>query len=191
MKKLFLILCLILSCSAMYAQEETETAKVSTFEKFLSKTGTFVRLTEYKLPDVVKGTWKSYAMTADLRKITSENEDMWFLHIEKERYQRSNAIANIAQSDLEDLLHAVEVLEQVLVNTPGLGEADYIEEKFTTKDDFRMGFYISKNKKGEEETKWFINLNTNISGASYAFDTPEQIKALFQNAISSIATYSK
>lgn len=130
-------------------------------------------------------------MTADLRKITSENEDMWFLHIEKERYQRSNAIANIAQSDLEDLLHAVEVLEQVLVNTPGLGEADYIEEKFTTKDDFRMGFYISKNKKGEEETKWFINLNTNLSGASYAFDTPEQIKALFQNAISSIATYSK
>ncbi len=74
--------------------------------------------------------------------------------------------------------------------TNGLGNADYIEEKFTTKDDFRFGFYISRNKKGEEEAKWFINLNTNLSGASYAFDSPEQIKALFENAISAIANYS-
>jgi hypothetical protein len=179
-----------MSCFITYAQEEAESAKASTFEKFLSKTGTFVRLTEYKLPDVVKGTWKSYAMTADLRKLSSENEDIWFLHIEKESYQRNNAVANIAQSDLEDLLRAVEVLQQVFANTNGLGNADYIEEKFTTKDDFRFGFYISRNKKGEEEAKWFINLNTNLSGASYAFDSPEQIKALFENAISAIANYS-
>lgn len=190
MKKILLILCLLMSTTLVYAQEE-ESSKVTTFEKFLSKTGTFVRLTEYKLPDVVKGTWKSYAMTADFRKITSDNEDVWFLHIEKERYQRSNAVANIAQSDLEDLLHAVQVLEQVFANTNGLGDADYIEEKFTTKDDFRFGFYITKNKKGEIETKWFINLDTNLSGATYAFDTPEQIKTLFENAIEAIATYSK
>lgn len=72
-----------MSCFITYAQEEAESTKASTFEKFLSKTGTFVRHTEYKLPDVVKGTWKSYAMTADLRKLSSENEDIWFLHIEK------------------------------------------------------------------------------------------------------------
>lgn len=191
MKKILLFLTLLMSYSIMFAQEETEPTKVSTFEKFTSKTGSFVRLTEYKLPDVVKGSWKSYAMTADLRKVSSDNDQIWFLRIEKERYQRSNVIANIAQKDLEDLLHAVEVLEQVLAKNPGLGDADYIEEKFTTNDDFRMGFYITRNKKGEEETKWFINLNTNVSGGSYAFDTAEPIKTLFQNAITAIANYSK
>lgn len=53
MKKILLILCLLMSTTLVYAQEE-ESSKVTTFEKFLSKTGTFVRLTEYKLPDVVK-----------------------------------------------------------------------------------------------------------------------------------------
>lgn len=188
MKKIFLIFYILVSYSVLYAQDES--TKISTFDNLLSKTGTFVRLTEYKLPDVVKGTWKSYAMTAELRKVTSDNKDNWFLHIEKQRYQQSNAVANIPQTDLENLLHAVDVLEQVYVNSV-LDEADYIEEKFTTNDNFILGFYMSRNKNREDEVKWFINLNSNLSDASYTFDSSEQIKVLFENAISAVANYSK
>ncbi|TFU95042.1 hypothetical protein E4T81_00470 [Barnesiella sp. WM24] len=196
MKKVLLLFMLIFSVTCSFAQTEEEVSKkISSYEQFTSKTGTLIRYTEFDLPDIVKGSWKSYAMTANLRKVTIGDNVRWYLHIEKERYQRSNISVYIPQSDLEELLRAVDQLEVIYGELSNIGEATYVEEKFETNDDLRIGFYIDRKvkKNGEEEItkKWFLNLDYRLYGGTKFFDSSAELKNCFSTALEAISNYSR
>ena len=197
MKKfIFLFLTLFFSSLISYAQTNDENSgKKSSYEEFISKTGTLVRYTEYPLPDIVKGSWKSYATSALLRKVTIGDDNKWYLNLTKERYQLSDLSVFIPSEDLTELLRATEQLEKIYESLDDIGEATYVEEKFETKDDLRIGFYIqkqvSKNGNATLKKKWFMNLNTNYRGGSNFFDTSVELKSCFQTALDAISQYSE
>ena len=74
---------------------------------------------------------------------------------------------------------------KTLSASDGTGEADYMENKFRTKDGSYIGYYISKNKAGDKEPTWYFNINGYNGGILY-FTSADTLLDCFTGAISKI-----
>lgn len=179
MKKILLILALIIP-SVSFAQNETKKSQ-TTFEKFTSSLGSIMKFVDYELPDL-----KSQYANANviIRKVTAGGQGECFLKVEFTDYSKSNYSAFIASDDVFELKKALDELKKLSEND-GTGDASYLENKFTTRDNLKMGYYIEKKKSGDKAPVWFINLE-GYNRSSLYFDDATALSSLFENAINKI-----
>lgn len=172
-KKLVLIL-MIANCCILFAQEakkeiEKEKTKI---DVFTSKTGTVIKFTDYNLTRLKT----SYASSeARIRKISSGTASTYFFQIVKSG-QYSNSTASIEYSDLLEVIKALSSLKNE-VEKDIASNSDYLENKFTTVDGFKVGYLISKGK-----ATWYIQLEKYGSDNTLFIDKVETIETSFEEA---------
>ncbi|NNT71674.1 hypothetical protein HKT18_05530 [Flavobacterium sp. IMCC34852] len=175
MKKIITILLIALLTSiSSYAQDvkkEIEKEKTK-MDVFASKTGTIIKFTDYNLNRIKT----SYASSeARIRKISSGTSSTYFFQIVKSG-QYSNSTASIEYSDLLEVIKALSSLKNE-VEKDITANPDYLENKFTTVDGFKVGYLISKGK-----VTWYIQLEKYGSDNTLFIDKVETIEASFEEA---------
>lgn len=179
MKKLLLLIALMMPM-ASFAQGEEKKDK-TTFEKFTSSIGSIVKFIDYKMP-VLETSYERAQVT--VRKVTNNNSSQCFLKIEFTNYNKREYSAFIAYEDVVELAKALEQLK-TLAENDGTGDANYLENKFRTKDRLYLGYYIDKNKNGDKAPTWFISLEGYTSSNLY-FKSAEPLLETFNTAINKI-----
>ena len=180
-------------------EENVNSSKQTTFEKFTSTIGAIVKFKDYKLPDVTgkigSGLLAStYTVHAEVRQVMIGNETSLFLRLTYQGYQRPERVAFIAYEDVVEIEKALtELVKQSENDTTG--DAYYLENKFKTKDDFHIGYYISKStsKKGEEsnELRWYVDLDNRYNYSTAFFPNSNGLIELFNSAIQKMNELSK
>lgn len=128
----------------------------------------------------------NYIVHAEVREVIINNESSFFLRL---TYQASGYSERVAFIAYEDVIEIDKALSELInqSTTDSTGDATYLENKFKTKDNFHIGYYIQKNvsKKGEEsnELKWYIDLDSRYNHSTAFFPNPDGLKALFSTAI--------
>lgn len=157
--------------NAQDAKKEAENVKTK-MDVFSSKTGVITKFIDTKLPNL--STTYSNAETR-IRKVKSGNIETYFYQIEKEGKYGSST-ASIEYSDLLEVIKAIKTLKTD-VNADIASNPDYMENKFTTVDDFQVGYFISKDK-----ATWYISLEKYGSDKTLFLSDGEVIDAAFTNA---------
>lgn len=161
MRIAFLFVCsVLLSTTTAFPQEQKETinSDISSLERFLSKTGEMVLVTDYKLPDINMGL--SGVLEAKVRKATIATETKYYYSLQKER-QFSSMNWFVEYADLLEMMKAVTVLKSSFLADVN-EKAFYKENRFMTKDKFRVGYFIEDNK-----AQWFITADRSINTSLY------------------------
>jgi hypothetical protein len=142
--KFFLSILAILLFANSYSQDinkEAEKEKTK-IDVFYSKTGSIIKFTDYKITGI-KSLYDGQTETR-VRKIKSGTLVSYFFQIEK-KGKYNTAIASIEYSDLLEVIKALTPLksevEKDIVSNP-----EYLENKFTTVDGFKVGYFVSKGK---------------------------------------------
>lgn len=193
MKNILLVIAFLMPM-AIFAQNEDESpssSKQTTFEKFTSAYGQIVKFKDYDLPDVTGkiGSGMSavtYTVHVKVREVMVGNNKSLFLHLSRKPYERPERVAFIAYEDVVEISKALtELVKQS--NNDSTGDANYLENKFRTKDDFYIGYYIDKtvSKKGEEsnELRWYVCLDDRYNYSTAFFPNPDGLVSLFETAI--------
>ena len=172
-------------------EESVSEKKQTTFEKFTSTIGHIVKFKDYKMSDVSGKIGSgmlatNYTVHAEIRQVMIGNETSLFLRLTYQGSGYSERVAFIAYEDVVEINKALtELISQS--STDSTGDAYYLENKFKTKDNFYIGYYIQKNvsKKGEEsnELKWYVNLDDRYNHSTAFFSNPDGLKSLFSLAI--------
>jgi hypothetical protein len=191
MKKFLLALALMMPLASFSQEEDSSKSTKTTFEKFTSKIGTIVKFKDYKLEDVTGKLGSglmatTYVVHGEVRQVFVGNESSLFLRLTYQGYQHPERVAFIAYEDVLEIDKALtELISQSL--TDSTGDAYYLENKFKTKDDFHIGYYIQKSvsKKGEEsnELRWYVDLDNRYNYSTAFFPSPDGLKAFFTSAI--------
>ncbi|WP_264520950.1 hypothetical protein [Flavobacterium sp. N1994] len=174
-----LLLFLLIGTLTSFAQDtkkESEPIKTK-MDAFTSKTGSIVKFLDYNL----QGIKISYGgkIETRVRKIISGTVSSYFFQIEKSG-QYSNSTASIEYLDLMEVIKAVKTLKQEVENDLA-SNPDYLENKFTTVDGFKVGYYISKGK-----INWYLKLEKYGSDNTVFIDNAELILNAFEEAKSKI-----
>ncbi|GAA3521015.1 hypothetical protein GCM10022393_39180 [Aquimarina addita] len=136
--------------------------------EFISKKGAIIRFEDLKLPNI-----KSAYEFAEsrIRKIEISDEKGLFLQISiSGKYDTKTS--SISYEDLIEIQNAMGVLQKLAQNDLST-ELDYIENKYTTKDEFIIGYYVSKNK-----LNWYMK----IEGSSLFSKNSEVFQQAFNLA---------
>ena len=191
MKKIVLVLALMMPFASFAQDEESSKSTKTTFEKFTSRIGTIVKFKDYKMEDVTGKVGSgllatTYTVHAEIRQVMIANESSLFLRLTYQGYQHPERIAFIAYEDVLEIDKALtELINQS--QSDSTGDAYYLENKFKTKDDFHIGYYIQKSvsKKGEEsnELRWYVDLDNRYNHSTAFFPSPDGLKTLFTTAI--------
>lgn len=179
MKKILFVIAFLIPVFT-FAQG-TEKGEKTTFEKFTSSIGSIVKFVDYKMP-ILTSDYEKAQIT--VRKVINDNSSQCFLKIEFKSYNNRDYSAFIAYEDVVELAKALEQL-QTLAENDGTGDANYLENKFRTKDKLYLGYYIDKNKKGDKEPTWFISLE-GYSSSNLYFKSAEPLLNTFKEAINKI-----
>ncbi|WP_117880274.1 hypothetical protein [Aureibaculum luteum] len=143
MKKLIMILLCSLFINGAFSQEIKEQKEEnSKMLDFVSKTGVLIKFEDYNLPNIKAMLYS--VVQSRIRKITSGNEEQFFLQISK-KGKYDTKTASIAYDDLLEVQKALIKLKsqsELDLNAT----SDYLENKFVSDDGFRIGYYINKNK---------------------------------------------
>lgn len=175
MKKLLTLLTLMLMLPMVTFAQVQEKKPQTTFEKFTSSLGIMMKFVDYGLPNVKSDYFEANAI---VRKVIKNNESQCFLRISFTDYDNRAHCAFIAYNDVVELKKALDELKKQVVNEV-TGEAYYLENKFTTRDNLEIGYYISKDKSGEKAPSWVIK----IDNESLFFKDALALSTLFDNAI--------
>lgn len=191
MKKVIIVLALMMPFVSFAQDEESSMSTKTTFEKFTSRIGTIVKFKDYKMESVTgklgSGLMAStYTVRAEVRQVMVGDDSSLFLRLTYQGYQQPERVAFIAYEDLLEIDKALtELISQS--QSDSTGDAYYLENKFKTKDDFHIGYYISKSvsKKREEsnELRWYIDLDNRYKYSTAFFPSPDGLKTLFTSAI--------
>lgn len=165
---------------ASFAQGDEKKEK-TTFEKFTSSIGSIVKFVDYKMP-ILETSYERAQVT--VRKVTNNNSSQCFLKIEFTNYNKREYSAFIAYEDVVELSKALEQLNNMAEND-GTGDANYLENKFRTKDGLYLGYYIDKNKNGDKAPTWFISLE-GFGASNLYFKSAEPLLNTFNSAIGKI-----
>lgn len=183
LKKLFCVSAIILMTALSYGQDvkkESETIKTK-MDVFASKIGSITKFVDYKLPHLSV----SYGSAETrIRKITNGASSAYFYQITKEG-KYSNSVASIEYTDLIELLKAVKVLKEEVINDIA-ANPDYMENKFVTVDGFQVGYYVSKGK-----ASWYIKLEKYGSDNTLFINDGDTIETAFTDAKSKIDELKK
>ena len=119
-----------------------------------------------------------------IRKINSGSLFSYFFQIEKQG-KYNNSTASIEQSDLLEVIKAISSLKME-VEKDILTNSDYLENKFTTVDGFKIGYMINKGK-----VTWFLQLEKYGSDNTIFIENLETIEKAFEEAKSKIEELKK
>lgn len=174
MKKILPILVLLLFINSYSQDTNKEAEKEKTkIDAFYSKTGSIIKFTDYKITGL-KSLYDGLTETR-IRKIKSGTLVSYFFQIEK-KGKYSNAIASIEYSDLLEIIKALSPLkseiEKDIASNP-----EYLENKFTTVDGFKIGYYVSKGK-----ATWYMKLEKYGSDNTIYIENIETIEKTFEEA---------
>lgn len=175
LKKSLIIVALSIISSSIFAQDVKKEAEVvkTKMEAFASKTGIITKFTDFKLPNL-KSTYGGSSETR-IRKVNSGNTATFFYQIEKTG-KYSNSTASIEYSDLLEVIKALKTLkadvEQDVTNNP-----DYLENKFTTIDGFKVGYFVNKGK-----ASWYLQLEKYGSDNTLFIENGETIEIALNDA---------
>lgn len=175
MKKLYFLLCLLLATTLTFSQEQKkELEKEKTkIDAFASKTGSIIKLSDYKLTGI-KTLYGGLSETR-IRKINSGSLVSYFFQIEKQgKYNTSTA--SIEQSDLLEVIKALNSLKTE-VEKDIATNSDYLENKFTTVDGFKIGYMVNKGK-----VTWFLQLEKYGSDNTIFIENLETVEKSFEEA---------
>jgi hypothetical protein len=156
MKKIVLVLALMMPFASFAQDEESSKSTKTTFEKFTSRIGTIVKFKDYKMEDVTGKVGSgllatTYTVHAEIRQVMIANESSLFLRLTYQGYQHPERIAFIAYEDVLEIDKALtELINQS--QSDSTGDAYYLENKFKTKDDFHIGYYIQKSVSKKERS---------------------------------------
>ena len=170
------IVLLLLSLSmSIYAQRGQVGEKILTtkYEEFISQSGTFIKFTDILLPPI--NQYYTDGISGVVRTFWGQNKNYYFLILTKSSLSEGPR-AMIEYSDLLELNKAfVKLLGEVDEDVKLRTEYDYLENKYVTNDNFKLGYYIEKKK-----AKWFVQFDpeTEVSRISYQND----LYKLLQNA---------
>ena len=192
MKKLIVFLVLLMPMIVIAQNNEiASSSKQTTFEKFSSTIGTIVKFKDYKLTSVSSKIGSGLAAThytvrAEVRQLIIDNNKTLFLHLTYQGYQEPKRSAFIAMEDVVEIEKALtELIKQC--ESDSTGDAYYLENKFSTKDNFDIGYYIETtvDKKGEEsnELRWYVTLDDRYNHSTAFFLEPDGLRDLFKTAI--------
>lgn len=179
MKKVLLFIALLMPV-ASFAQGEQK-KEPTTFEKFTSSIGHIVKFVDYKLPNL-ESSYERAQVT--VRKVTNNNSSECFLKIEFTNYNKHEYSAFIAYEDVKELAKALQELKSIS-ESDGTGDANYLENKFKTKDRLYLGYYIDKNKNGDKAPTWFLSLEGYNSSNLY-FKSADPLLETLTTAIDKI-----
>lgn len=182
--KNFLIVLLFTLTINIYAQEtkkelEKEKTKI---DVFASKTGSIIKLTDYKLSSI-KTLYGGLSETR-IRKINSGSLVSYFFQIEKQG-KYSTSTGSIEYSDLLEVIKATNSLKSE-VEKDILTNPEYLENKFTTVDGFKVGYIINKGK-----ITWFLQLEKYDSENTIFIENLETIEKIFEEAKNKIDELKK
>lgn len=174
MRKILFILAFIIPFAAN-AQKGSGTdavKKLTKFEEFTSKTGSIIKYIDVKMGDLSGSTGAGllkvrYTASAKVRTIVSGPDKQYFFRI-----GTSSASAFIAYSDLVEINKAISRLRPE-VESDIQANPDYLENKFTTEDDFQIGYYVS-----DKTATWFCQLSKYGDNELF-FDKPEKLFECF------------
>lgn len=173
--KNYLILLLLTVTTFTFSQEakkelEKEKTKI---DAFASKTGSIIKFTDFKLSGI-KSLYGGFSETR-IRKINSGTMSSYFFQIEKQgKYNTSTA--SIEYTDLLEVIKAINSLKSE-VEKDILSNPDYLENKFTTVDGFKLGYMINKGK-----ATWYLQLEKYGSDNSIFIENIETIEKAFEEA---------
>ncbi len=169
--------------SAIAQDVKKETPKEETkMEAFVSKTGIIIKLIDTKQP-ALKLIYGDIAETR-IRKIISGTESKYFYQIEhKGKY--STSTASIAYTDLIEVIKAIKALNSDLVSDIALNP-DYLENKFTTSDGFKIGYLVDKGT-----ATWYLRLEKYGSDNTIFIKEGGTIETAFTEAKKKIDDLSK
>lgn len=182
-KKTILFVFVLLAFNAVNAQEvKKETKLVETkMDAFSSRTGTITKFIDSKLSPLKLSYGSSETR---IRKIIVGTVPTFFFQIEKQG-QYASSVASIEYSDLLEVIKALKTLksdEQRDIE----GNPDYLENKFTTVDGFRIGYYVDKGK-----SSWYLKLERYGSDNTLFVKNVEAIETAFNEAKSKIEELKK
>lgn len=174
MKNSILILFIFIAFTTFSQETKKELEKEKTkIDAFASKTGTIIKLTDYKLTSI-KTLYGGLSETR-IRKINSGALVSYFFQIEKQG-KYSTSTASIEYSDLLEVIKAINSLKSE-VEKDMLSNPDYLENKFTTVDGFKVGYMISKGK-----VTWYLQLEKYGSDNSIFIENIETVEKAFEEA---------
>lgn len=184
MKKNILTLCITLLTIITFAQNtrteiKKETNKDTKFYKFSSKSGSIIKFIDYKLPKL-KFKSSSYANTR-IRKLINGEIILYFYQIIYRSKYGTNT-TSIAYEDLKEVIKAIKVLK-LEINNDENSDADYIENKFITDDDFRIGYHTRTRNGIKGTIKWYIVLERYGTDDIMFINNISEIENLFNEAV--------
>lgn len=183
MKNSILILFILISITTFSQETKKELEKEKTkIDAFASKTGTIIKLTDYKLTSI-KTLYGGLSETR-IRKINSGALVSYFFQIEKQG-KYSTSTASVEYSDLLEVIKAINSLKSE-VEKDMLSNPDYLENKFTTVDGFKVGYMINKAK-----ATWYLQLEKYGSDNSIFIDNIETVEKAFEEAKNKIDELKK
>lgn len=151
-----ILLLLGLSLGVCAQEEQVDGKKITTkYEEFISQSGTFVKFIDNKMPTNVE--LYNDGISGNVRTFWGQTRNHYYLILTKKDLSGSYD-AMIEYSDLIELNKAFarllgEVDDDVKLKT----EYNYLENKYVTNDQFKLGYYIEKRK-----AKWFVKFAPNI-----------------------------
>jgi hypothetical protein len=171
-KPAFITGILLIVCSLLGAQDTSPSQQQSSYDRFLSRSGTMMRYRDYVMPEL-RGTYGLYENR--IRVLTAGSETNTFYQITLTG-KYSSVTGSIDYDDISEVLKAMESLLQAFTSDVSL-KPDYLENKFITKDEVAIGYYIST--KGNA---WYIVLDRNKSDSTAFFKDGQTIKTALEEA---------
>ena len=170
MKKLIIFFSISLMFGQnMNSEEEKQATKL---DQLLASSNT-IKFYNYDL-GVIKQTYGA-KLKCEVRKLHTASDITFFLQITKPG-EYSNAVANIAEDDLNNLIEGMSILKLELPKDMKT-DADYMENKYMTEDGLFLGYYISKGK-----STWYMKLEKYGSNKTAFIKNINDLEAIFNQA---------
>lgn len=155
MKKIIIILIVVLANNLVLGQ--TKEPKASKILDFVSRKGVIMKFEDFQLPKL-KSTYGSCEVK--IRKIVSGEMVKYFLQISK-KSKYNSVTSSIANEDIIEIEKALAALQIQAANDISTN-ADYLENRFISDDEFEIGYYIDKNK-----ITWYMKLKDGNEGTVF------------------------
>ena len=170
MKKLIMFFSISLMFGQnMNAEEEKQATKL---DQLLSSSNT-VKFYNYDL-GTVKQTYGA-KLKCEIKKLHTASDITFFLQITKPG-EYSDAVANIAEDDLDNLIEGMSILKSELPQDLKTN-SNYMENKYVTEDGLYLGYYVSKGK-----GTWYMKLEKYGSKKTAFIKDINELEAIFNQA---------
>lgn len=161
--KIIMSAIMVLFCYCTISAQEGKST--STFEKFVSETGSLTIIEYYNLPEIIAytGELQTWILIAK-----SPEEKSYFYRISGGS-QYNNKTVTITEKDLVEIIRALAIIIKHSKNIKT--NSDFLVSRFTTEVGFQVGFNYVKNG-----IQWFMKLDGNGIGDTIILNDEDQIR---------------